>query len=349
MSVIAQGKFTATGSAVTLKLRSDFDWFKCLNFTVADDDTQTTAVGVEYYWQRGFASGRGIEYKKSNAANAAQLTTVLDSPNGFTLIDSSVQTPGGQVAVTGLTAASPPVATAATALAVGDIVRFESLDNQSQISGIDFSVTAANTIGNINLANSTASTAGFYRVLPFDPIFYPRRRYVTWVENAVQPKVYFSVTHDYVLGEKVTLSFPGGSAVWGDYAQLDGVVATVVALNSARAGNEPNNGGTANNIELDIDTSSYAAWNTFGAGGNEGYPASTLVPFTPAQVIPVGQNTAQSLALNADILAAATRNDAYLGLKLAAGADAPAGQVGEVVYWWAGKADYVDNDGDFVV
>ena len=349
-TIIQQGSFTqaATAVAKTIKLRSDVDWFRCLNLTIADA-TQTTAVGVEYFWQRGFAADRGIEYKKSNAANAADMTDYLAS-GGFTLVSNTDQTPGAKVAVTGLSAAAPPVATAATALAVGDIVRFESLDNQPQISGIDFSVTAANQIGNISLVNSTASTAGFYRRVPYDPIFYPRRRYVTWVENAANPKVYLSVTHEYVVGEIVTLSFPGGTSVWGDYAQLDGVTATVIALNQTRAGSEPNNGTTANNIQLNIDTSAYTAWNaSFGAALNQAYPASTKVPFTPAQVLPSAQNTGYSLSSNVDILAAAIRNDAYIGLKLATGANSPAGAADDVIYWQAGKSYLVDNSGLLVV
>ena len=64
-TIIQQGSFTSDGTAKTLNIRSDIDWMEVFNATVADDDTTTTAIGVQYYWQRGMASDTGIEYKKS--------------------------------------------------------------------------------------------------------------------------------------------------------------------------------------------------------------------------------------------------------------------------------------------
>jgi hypothetical protein len=51
-TIIQQGRFTSTGAAKTLQIRSDIDWMKIYNVTVAAG-AQTTAVGVEYYWQKG--------------------------------------------------------------------------------------------------------------------------------------------------------------------------------------------------------------------------------------------------------------------------------------------------------
>ncbi len=73
-TIIQQGRFTSNGSNQTIQIRSDLDWMKVYNYTVASNN-QTTAVGVEYYWQRGMAAGTGIEYKKSNAAAAASVGT----------------------------------------------------------------------------------------------------------------------------------------------------------------------------------------------------------------------------------------------------------------------------------
>jgi hypothetical protein len=291
--------------------------------------------------------GRGLLYTKE-ATIGALVPTQIAANAGFFYVDSSLTAPLSNNLLTAITAANPPVVTtAATLPSVGDIVRFNMLDNQPQIAGLDFTVTAAGggtfTIGNINLANSTASTSGNWRRIPYDAIFYPRRRFITWVENAVQPKVYMSVTHGYTVGQQVRFVFKGGAAVWGDYAQMDGQQATIIAINVARAGNEPNNAGTANNIQVDFDTSAYAAWNTFGAGANQGYPPSTAVPFSPAQVVPFGEDTAQAITSNVDILDDATENLAILGVRLAAGAASPAGVTGDVIYWIAGKSFSVDN------
>jgi hypothetical protein len=134
------------------------------------------------------------------------------------------------------------------------------------------------------------------------------------------------------------LRFPGGSQVWGTWAQLEGVQATILAINVARAGNEPNNGGTANNIVLNVDTSAYPAWNTFGSGLNQAYPPSSAVPFTQAQVVPFGEDTGYTLTQNGNILSDATVNQSIIGVRLAAGALSPAGQLNDVVYWIAGKS-----------
>src|ERR1700748_1497078 len=77
-TIISQGRFTSTGAAKTLNIRSDVDWMSVKNITVAAAN-QTTAVGVEYFWQRGFPAGAMWEYKKSNAAAAANLSVYATS------------------------------------------------------------------------------------------------------------------------------------------------------------------------------------------------------------------------------------------------------------------------------
>lgn len=348
-TILEQGRFVSTGANVTLNLRQGVDWVKVYNTTAA---AQAAAdLAYEFYWQRGMATtGQlGLFWTKlGTVANDPVTVGQFAAGAGFILIDSSVIVPGVANALTAITAANPPVVTtAATLPGVGSIVRFESLDNQPQIAGLDFTVTAAGggtfTTGNINLTNSTASTAGFWRLIPFDPIFYPRRRYITWVENAINPKVYMSVTHGFTVGQQVRLVFPGGSSIWENYAALDGVQATIIAVNVARAGNEPNNGGVANNIQLSIDTSAFGAWNVFGAANNQAYPPSTAVPFSPAQIVPIGEDTAFALSAGVDILADATRNTAITGITLVGGAAGPAGAAADIIYWVAGKSFAVNN------
>ena len=175
-TVLLQGRFTADGNAKTLALRSDWDWMRVYNETVLQ--AAGAGNGAEFYFQRGMTDGRGLLYTKE-ATIGALVPTQIAANSGFTYVDSSVVTPSARSALTGLTAANPPVVTSAGhGLSVGDIVRFDTLNNQSQIAGMDFSVTAAGatfTIGNINLTNSTASTSGFWRQIPFDPMFSPRR------------------------------------------------------------------------------------------------------------------------------------------------------------------------------
>ena len=340
-TIIQQGVFTADGSAKILTLRSDIDWMSVINYTKIAANAAST--GYRFYWQRGLSDGDGFEEQSTGAATEIDLKVLGAAGGGFTLIDSSDFTLPASVALTGITNASPPVITSAGhGLSIGDIVRFTSLDNQPQIGGIDFSVTAVAatfTIGNINLSNSTASTDGNWRKVPYESLYYPRSRFITYISSSAttgRAKIYMSVTHTFIVGEKVRLQLPGST--WNNFSQLNNRIATVVAVNEARAGTDPTNGGTANNIVVDIDVSGLGSWLTFGAASNQGYPADGEVPFTPAQVVPLGEDTAQALTSGTDMLADQTYNTGYLGMNLGAGADAPAGQANDVIYWTAGKS-----------
>lgn len=371
-TIIGQGTFTAAAGvpAVNVAIPSGTDWMYVYNYTQAGVNVAAN-TGVNFYWQRGMADGTGMVWYKT-VAGVAVLSQDTYLTAGFTLLDTSLRTPGAAIAITGISAANPPVVLSATTPAVGSVVRIINPNNQAQIGGLDFTVTAVTagvnfTIGNASLTNSVASTTGFWRQIPFDTIFYPRRRFVTWVRAAAQAVIYLSVTHQFAVGQIVRLSFPGGTTVWGNYAALNGVQATITAVNVARAGNEPNNAGTANNIQVNVDTSAFGVWNVFGAGLNQNYPAAGLVPFTPVAVIPEGEDTAFSITtplaqapLNYDgsivlgtqpgLLSDATQNLAFIGMTLGVGGNGtalgaqilgPAGAVaGDVMYWRAGKSTF---------
>ena len=372
-TIIGQGTFTVPAAGVVaqnIAIPSGVDWMRVFNYTQSGINGAAN-TGINFFWQRGMAAGTGIVQYKT-VAGVALLSQDTYLTGGFTLLDTSSQVPGAANALTAITAANPPVVTTAVTLpAVGSVVRIINPDNQPQVGGLDFTVTAAGggtfTIGNASLVNSVASTAGFWRQIPFDPIFYPRRRFVTWVRAAAQAVIYLSVTHQFAVGQIVRLSFPGGAAIWGNYAALDGVQATIVAINVARAGNEPNNAGTANNIQVNVDTSAFGVWNVFGAGLNQNYPAAALVPFSPAAVVPEGENSAESLSsalaqvplefngsavlgANNGLLSDSTINLAYIGMTLGVGGNGtalgaqilgPAGAAAnDVMYWVAGKSTF---------
>lgn len=329
-TIIQQGRFTSTGGATTLKLRSDVDWFRCWNLTIADA-AQTTAVGVEYYWQRGFAADRGLEYKKSNAANAANLTDYV-ATGGFTLVTNTNQAPTAAVAIAGASnATSPSITTASTAgLSNGDIVELSSVTGAPNIAGFEFQIDTlvANTSFDMMavLANApgAAGTAGFWRKVPYNPIFYPRRRYITNVTQAAQPTVTTSVDYEFSVGDYVSFRVASEFGM----SELNNMVGRVVSI------------PTPNTFTVDIDTTGFTAFV---------WPAAAAVPFTYPQVIPFGVDTAASITAGGSSLALAVRNDAYIGLQLAAGADSPAGALNDVIYWQAGKSFLVDNDGLLVV
>jgi len=277
-SIIQQGRFTSDGNAKTLAIRSDVDWMEIINYTVADDDTQTTAVGVQYYWQRGMSPDTGIEYKKSNAANAAQLTTALAS-GGFTLLDTSNQTPGAPVTGTTITKADPPVCTAtAHGYVTGDRVRIYSSDTMDQINGLEFHVTrtGANTFTltylDTNTANFTAAASFIARKIPNPPAFLPQRNVIASITQASSAVIEFLTTHNYNVGDVIRLNV---SSAFG-MIEMNGLQGTITAVSTAN-----------NTVTVDIDSSAFTAF---------AWPAAGSAPLTHAEAIPVGDNSTNSLA-----------------------------------------------------
>lgn len=327
LTIIQQGRFTSAGTAQTLQIRSDVDWVKVYNTTVAAAN-QTTAVGVSYLWLRGFPAGAQWEHLKSNAANAANLDQYLTS-GGFTLIDSSVQTPGVlNATITAVSNAAIPVVTnsGTNGLNAGDVVRLIDVTGAQQLGGMDFTVgynTLSTTTFSLDyMAQIVAGTTGSWRKINFDPIFYPRRRFITKITQASSAVVTMSVTHGYKVGQAVRFVVP---AAYG-MVEMDGLLGTITAINTTTT--------SGNTITVNIDSSAFTAF---------AFPLTAAYPFTAAEVIPVGEDTAQALSAGVDILSGATINTGYIGIRLAAGANSPAGQTNDVIYWVAGKSFSVDN------
>ncbi len=322
-TIIQQGRFTSDGTAHDIDLRSDVDWLSVINTTVADDDTQTTAVGVEYFWQRGFAADTGIEYQKSNAANASNLTTLLAS-GGFTLLDTSSQTPEAiKPDITDVSNASPPVVSNSgdNGLVVGDVVRMIDITGAQQLGGIDF------TVGNSTLSTSSFSldfmaaivtaTTGSWRRIPNDPQFYPRRRTISAITGATSAVITMTVVHGFTAGQAVRIKVPAAFGM----TEIDNLIGNITAISTAN-----------NTITVDIDSSAFTAFT---------FALTAGVPFILAEVIPVGETANGTFANNLDD---ATNNLSLIGMRLAAGADSPAGATSDVIYWRAGKSFSVTNE-----
>jgi hypothetical protein len=384
-TILSQGLFTVQAGvpAVDIAIPSNADIMRVLNYTAAGrvgaGVGAYTVTGVTFDWQRGMVAGTGRVMH--HGAGTMVLAEDTFTAGGFTLLDTSLDVAGPTFAtMTAISNANPPVVTDANTPALGSVVRLSLAGagfNQPQLGGLDFTVTAVTpgvnfTIGNINMLSSVAATTGRWTQIPYDPIYYPRKRSVTFVRVAAQAVIYLSVTHQYAVGQKVRLSFPGG--IWGDYNALDGVQATITAINVARAGTEPTNAAGDNNIQVNVSTAGFAAWDaaaTFGVAGLA-YPGAAAVAFTPAAVIPMGEDTAESLTsiiqqvprqfpdaagspavagAMTGLLSDSTSNLAYIGMHLGQGgattvggalfASGPAGSVaGDVVYWWAGKSSF---------
>jgi hypothetical protein len=340
-----QGRFTSTGTPTTIQIRSDLDWMWVYNQTVQYAAGGST--GAEFYWQRGMTQGRGTVYTKTTATNALAVAQIAANA-GFFLVDSSVNIPGASTAISGITGnggahSTPLVATAntnnlpVTAVVGADkqagVVRIFNVAGNLQLSGLDFSV--ANVVSNtsfdlINMATVTTNAGtGTYRVIPFDPSYYPARRIITGISQATQAVVTLSVTHGYTVGQKVRLIVPTVTATAYGMTDLNGVQATIVAVGAAGVNS------STNTITIDVDTTGFTAF---------AFPLTTAPGFTPAQVVPIGENTAEALSANVNILGDATNNTGYIGILLQPGTSSPAGVLNDVIYWVAGKSFSVNNN-----
>ena len=170
-----------------------------------------------------------------------------------------------------------------------------------------------------------AGTTGSWRKINFNPIFYPRRRSMAEVTTGTSTVVTTTVTHGYQVGQQVRFVVP---AAYG-MTQLNGLVGNIIAVNTST---------TVNSFTVDIDSSAFTAFS---------FPLTAAVPFSPAEVIPVGEDTATALAYGEDILTDATNNTSYIGMKLAGGTSCPAGANDDVIFWVAGKS--FSTQGEYLV
>jgi hypothetical protein len=327
-----QGRFTSTGVAVTLQLPSgvDYCWIKNITQSYAAGAGQ----GVEYYWQLGMTQGLGTIYTKTATTNALAVAQIAAN-SGFYFVNSTLNIPGPSLSLTGITSGNPPVVlTANTAsLSNGSIVRIFSTVGALQLAGLDFTIGALNPGTSFTLAYmqpiaSASPGAGTFRVIPYNPYFYPPIRYITNISQATQAIVTLSVTHTYTVGQSIRFIIPTVTAAAYGMTNLNGVEATIVAIGQADVN------GFTNTITVNVDTTQFTAF---------AFPLTTAPGFTPAQVVPIGEDTATALNLGANILGDATLNTGYFGLQLVAGAASPAGSNADVIYWVAGKSFSVNN------
>lgn len=303
-----QGRFTSDGTRKVLQLRGDIDWIHTWNLTTIAAGGAGT--GVEFRWMRGFIDDTGIEYTKL-AADDSISSDVLAS-GGFTPIDTSTEPKlsAANATVTAISNATPPVVslTSTAGLEDSDIVRFINVTGAQQFGGIDFTIDSlvANTSFDLPFAPTiVAGTTGSFRRVIKNPLYYPRHRYISAITQAASAVVTLTVTHEFTVGQIVRFQVPAAF----DMTEMDSLQGEITAINT-----------TTNTITVNIDSTAFTAF---------AWPLTTDVPFTPALVVPLGDD--------ATTLAGATDNQGYIGIELAAGTDSPAGVADDVIYWMAGK------------
>jgi len=327
-TIIQQGEFVSNQQDKIIVLRSDVDWMTVVNWT---QSVATNAdYGCHYYWQRGMADGLGLVYHHP-AADATLGVQACAAGAGFTLIDTTDQAPGAARILNGAftTNAVQPVCTSANTagLATGSIVRLNSTTAAESISGWDFQIDTVVDGTSFRMAYAmanapgAAATAGYYRVIPYDPIFYPRYRYIINITAAANAVIHTSVDHGLTVGQTIRVKLQDDNF---GMTEIDGLEGTVTAV-------------TAGTITTDIDSSGFTAF-TFALPAN--------LPFTMPTVVPIGMDTAAALEGAVGLLEDATKNTGYIGIRLHVGTVAnpnegslsPAGHLNDVIKWRAGKS-----------
>lgn len=300
LSAILTGTFTSAGTIQNITLPSGYDSFEMVNITDIGSAAAATPV-MRAQGTSAMSAGSAYYNLKTNGAatNALEISTTT---GGFTFVsDSGAQTPSAAVAITAITNATPPVvSTGSTAgLNTSDIVRVYGTTGQLNIAGMDFTIDTivANTSFNLAymVAPGAAGTAGFWRRIPFDARYYPRRRFITSISKASSAVIVMSVTHGLTVGQQVRMSVPSAFGM----TQMDGLLGVITAINT-----------TTNSITVNIDST---AFTTFAFPSSA--TAATGVTF--AQVTPVGEAAINSSSQPfGNLLDDATDNVSFTGVQV---------------------------------
>lgn len=266
------GTFVSDGTAVTLNVPTDVQEFDLINLSSVGSVAATTPV-MWAKWMQGMDNGEALYVQKTNGAATLQAWTSTLTGGMTRIADSGDLAPGPALAQTATSNADPIVVSTVNtgSLAVGDIVRLIDNTDAQQITNVDWTVTAINagvsfTLGYTGTAPGSAGTGGFFRRIPFQEPFYPRRRFITAISQAANAVIELSVTHGFTAGQRVKIIVPEG---WG-MVEANNLYATITAINT-----------TNNTITVDLDTSGFTAfaWPASAvAAGGVSYP----------QVVPVG-------------------------------------------------------------
>jgi len=307
-SSILRGSFTSTGAPFTLSVPgvTNFGLYNISNISA-------NAPNAVWWANWNFGMPQGSALVGTSNGGPTDVLETFSAANGVALVDSSVQALGPAQAATAVSQAAAAVVTSAGHTFLnGDVVRLVGTTGMFQIASMDFTVGGVVAGVSYELSNMDTSgfaapaTAGSARLVPFDPIYYPRRRLVTKISQAAVARVTLAVTHGFTVGQKVRMVVPVGFGM----PQMNGILASITAVGNADAA------GSTNTIDLAVNSAAFAAF---------AFPGSFASYFGQfAQVVPVGDDT--------PTLAGATNNQALIGVRLGT---AIVGAAGNLIQWHA--------------
>ena len=292
-----QGSFTSTGGTFVLPVEFSPVYFRMTNLT-EQNSTATPGVVKRTEWYAGMPTDSA--FTVSNTSGAATDTSAYITSGGITLVNTSLITPGAlNTSITAISDANPAVVslTSTAGIAPGYVAIMSNTTGMLQIGGWAFTVgtVVANTSFTLAYLNSSgfaaAATAGDVRVVPYNPIWYPRNRLITSITQASSAVIQLSVTHGFTVGQLVRIYVPSQFGM----TQMNGQLATVTAINT-----------TTNTITVNVNSSGFTAFafpSSLVAGAGVNFP----------QVVPVGE---AATAPYQNLLDDATNNQSIIGLNI---------------------------------
>ena len=316
INAVLTGQFVSTGAVVNIVVPSQYQDFEILDMT---DFATSNSTSIMRARGSSYMTAGSAYYSVGSGANSI-LTEKYTSTGGFTFIaDSGNQTPGAQLSGSALSSAAPGVVSSAntSTLANGNIVRMYNVAGAQQISGMEFTVGSVSANSSFalsyldtTLTNLTAGTTSNYRIIPYNPRYYPSRRYITNIgASSGNTIITLSVTHGYTVGQTVRIYVPTNFGtgtnpfVTGSVAST-AVPATIVAIGTA------DTSGFTNTITVNVNSSAF----TFGWPTSASFATGSQVPF----VDPVGEaaTTVAGSVNPANLLDDATRNQSFTGVQI---------------------------------
>jgi hypothetical protein len=325
-TIMTQGSFVSDGTNKKVVLQGGADYFLARNLTKSGASS-TGAVLSEWYGNGLTAVGGSLATTKAGSNALLQLNVA--SPNGFTYVSVSpfVEAPNAN-AITAITAASPAVVSQVNTYNNGDILRITGTTGMLQYGGMLVEISSVSGTGytllGVRAAGLTAGTAGTTRRVSALEAVEPQFLYVTEVTKAANAVVRCSVNPGryYAVGMKVTFSVPQSFGM----VELNGLTGVIKAIDPA-----------AYTMTVDIDSS---AFTTFAFPLTTSSPSAALF----ACVAPAGQSAQKNYITGVETGYDVTKAPFQLGqatpyMLLAAGANGPAGETGDVIVWQAYKAE----------
>jgi hypothetical protein len=206
----------------------------------------------------------------------------------------------------------------------------------SQLAGIPFTVTVTG-VDTVTIpidttgAMFTATTVTSWRRIIVGPLYYPQSTVITGITQANPMVVTTATAHGLTVGQVVRLRVPAAlGMVQANNLQglITAVTATTMTFGIVPLSNNPG-----------IDSTAFTAF---------AWPTVASLPFTPAQVVPIGSGPTPTLTppiYNYDTLLDATTNVQFQGFTVGTGllAQTTNGIIGvnpgDVIAWTAWRAD----------